>query len=159
MKKIFVIFCLAFFITGFAAAQVAKGGTLYVSVKNVELKASTGFFSATNGTLNYGDRVTVIQVNGKFVEVKSSANAAITGWTASANLSAKQVVSGTTSTATAREVALAGKGFNQEVEKSYKDQQQNLNFADVDRVEAIKVSDAELRKFLEEGRLALGENQ
>ena len=157
MKKFLIILILAVFITGIAAAQVSRGGTLYVSVKSVALKSSTGFFASTRGTLNYGDRVTVIQVSGRFVEIRSAANSSLTGWTASANLSAKQVVSGTTSTATAREVALAGKGFNQEVEQSYKNQQRNLNYADVDRVEAVTLNEAALRRFLEEGRLAMGD--
>ena len=157
MKKILVLFCLVLFITGLAAAQVAKGGTLYVAVKSVALKSSSGFFASTRGTLNLGDRVTVLQVSGKFVEVRSVSNASLTGWTAATNLSAKQVVAGTSSTATAREVALAGKGFNQEVEQSYKTQQRNLNYADVDRVEAIRFNEDELKKFLEDGRLFLGD--
>jgi len=157
MKKLFIIFCLVLFVTGFAAAQVSAGGTLYVAVKNVALKSSTGFFASTKGTLNYGDRVTVVRVNGRFVEVRSAANSSLTGWTASANLSARQVVSGSTNTASAREVALAGKGFNQEVENSYRSQQ-SVNYADVDRTEAITVNEADLRRFLEEGRLSMGDN-
>jgi len=157
MKKVFIVFCLVLFVTGFAAAQVSRGGTLYVAVKNVALKSSTGFFAGTRGNLAYGDRVTVLQVSGKFVEVRSAANSSLTGWTASANLSARQVVSGTSSTASAREVALAGKGFNQEVENSYRSQQ-SINYADVDRTEAITVSENDLRRFLEEGRLSMGDN-
>jgi len=157
MKNFLVVFCLALFVTGFASAQVSVGGTLYVAVKNAALKSSTGFFASTRGTLNYGDRVTVIRVDGRFVEVRSTANSSLTGWIASANLSARQVVSGTTSTASAREVALAGKGFNQEVENSYKSQK-NVNYADVDRTEMITVNEADLRRFLEEGRLSMGGN-
>jgi len=157
MKKVLIGFCLVLFITGLVSAQVRAGGTLYVGVKTVDLKSGTGFFASNRGRLNYGDQVTVIQVNGKFVEVRSAANSSLTGWTASANMSTRQVVAGTTSTATAREVALAGKGFNQEVEASYRTQQ-NLNYADVDRVEAITVNLDALRRFLEEGRLAMGDN-
>jgi hypothetical protein len=157
MKKCFIVLCLFLLITGFAAAQVSTGGTLYVSVRQVALKSSTGFFASTRGTLNYGDRVTVVRVNGRFVEVRSATNSSVTGWTASANLSARQVVAGNTSTATAREVALAGKGFNQEVEQSYRNQNRSLNYADVDRVEAVTVNETELRRFLEDGRLRMGE--
>jgi len=157
MKKILFVFCLILLVSGIAAAQVSRGGTLYVAVKTVDLKSGTGFFASNRGKLNYGDRVTVIQVSGKFVEVRSAANSSLTGWTATSNLSARQVVAGTSSTATAREVALAGKGFNQEVEQSYKNQQRNLNYADVDRVEAITIREADLRRFLEEGRLAMGD--
>jgi len=157
MKKVFIVFCLVFWAAGFAAAQVSAGGTLYVAVKSAALKSSTGWFASTKGSLTYGDRVTVLRVSGKFVEVRSAANASLSGWTASANLSAKQVVSGSTNSASAKEVALAGKGFNQEVENSYK-LKQRVNYADVDKTEAITVSEADLRRFLEEGRLSMGDN-
>nr|AGS51956.1 hypothetical protein [uncultured bacterium contig00003] len=156
MKKLITVFILCLFATGFTAAQVSRGGTLYVATKTVALKSGTGFFASTRATLNYGDRVTVLAVSGKFVEVRSAANSSLSGWTASANLSAKQIVSGNTNTATAREVALAGKGFNQEVENSYK-RQGNLNYADVDRIEALTVTEADLKRFLEQGRLAMGD--
>jgi uncharacterized protein YgiM (DUF1202 family) len=158
MKKVVIIFCLGLFAAGFAAAQVGAGGTLYVSVKTLALKSGTGAFAGNSGTLNYGDKVTVTKVDGKFVEVRSTVDTSLTGWAATSNFSAKQIVSASSSTASAREVALAGKGFSQEVENSYNSQQANLNYADVDRTEAITVSDEELRKFLEEGRLKMGDN-
>jgi len=156
MKKLVIVFCLTLCITGFAAAQLARGGTLYVAIKTVSLKSSTGFFASNRGTLNYGDRVTVLQIDGRFAEVRSVTNASLTGWTASANLSARQIVPGNTATVSVRETAMAGKGFNQEVEDSYK-KQGNLNYADVDRVEAITVSEANFRRFLEEGHLSMGD--
>ncbi|MCL2764526.1 MAG: hypothetical protein FWD40_04525 [Treponema sp.] len=158
MRKLLFVFCLTLLVTGFTFAQVSRGGTLYVATRTADLKSRTGFFASSRGILNYGDRVTVLQVSGKFVEVRNAANSSLTGWTASANLSARQVVQGTSSTATAREVALAGKGFNQEVEQSYRTQQSSLNYADVDRIEAITVNVDQLRRFLEEGRLAMGDN-
>ena len=157
MRKLMIVLCLALFIAGLVSAQVSRGSAMYVAVKTVTLKSSTGFFASNRGTLNYGDRVTVLQVNGRYVEVRSASNSTLTGWTASANLTARQVVSGNTSSASAREVALAGKGFNQDVENSYRSQG-NLNYADVDRVEAITVSETDLRQFLEEGRLSTGDN-
>jgi len=156
MKRVILMLALVLITAGFAAAQASKGGTMYVAVKTVTLKASTGLFAGTKGTLNYGDRVTVLQINGKNAEVRSAANSSITGWTATANLSAKQIVSGNTNTASAKEVALAGKGFNQEVENSYKSKGK-ANYADVDKVEAISVNESVLKKFLEDGRLSMGE--
>jgi hypothetical protein len=157
MKKLSVFMIMSFATVGFLSAQVARGGTLYVAVKTVTLKSSTGFFATNRGTLNYGDVVTVLQVSGKFVEVRSAANSSLTGWTASANLSAKQIVSGNTSSVSARETALAGKGFNQEVEDAYKTKG-NLNYADVDRVEAVTVRETDLLRFLEDGHLSKGDN-
>jgi len=158
VKKILIVFCLVLFVTGLAAAQIRAGGTLYVAVKTVTLKSGTGFFASNRGTLNYGDRVTVIRVDGRFVEVRSAANSSVTGWTATANMSVRQVVSGSSSTATAREVAMAGKGFNRDVEQAFRNQNRNLNYADVDRVEAITIQESAFRRFLEEGRLRMGGN-
>jgi len=155
MKRVILMLGLALITAGFAAAQASKGGTMYVAVKTVALKSSTGFFAGAKGTLNYGDRVTILQINGKNAEVRSVANSSITGWTATANLSAKQIVSGNTNTASAKEVALAGKGFNQEVENSYKSKGK-ANYADVDKVEALSVNETALKKFLEDGRLSMG---
>lgn len=159
MRKIFV-FCVAFFVVAAALqGQAAKGGTMYVAAKSIELKSSTGFFASAKGTLAYGAAVTVLQINGKWAEVQSSANASVSGWTAVANLSAKRIVStgGTTAGgATASEVALAGKGFNQEIENAYK-AKGRLNYADVDRTEAQKVSKKELQDFIVAGHLSQGD--
>ena len=157
MKRFLAVLCMVFLVAGFAAAQAQPGGTLYVSVKSAELKSGTGHFSNTKGHLDLGDQVTVVQVNGKNIEVRSVKNSSLTGWTSSANFSTRPVIAGASSTATAREVALAGKGLTREVEQEYKKQQQNLNYADVDKVEAITVNNAELKRFLDEGRLKTGE--
>ncbi|MCL2808922.1 MAG: hypothetical protein FWD24_02515 [Treponema sp.] len=158
MKKLLLILFLGLIITGLAAAQVARGGTLYVAVRTVDLKSSTGFFASNRGRLNYGDRVTVIQVSGRFVEVRSAVNPSLTGWTPSANMSVRQIVTGTTSTETTREVALAGKGFDQEIEDAYRTQNRELNYSAVNEVESLIINEDQLIRFLEEGRLSMGDN-
>ena len=156
MKRI-VILCIFFVCVAFtAAAQFSRGGTLYASTKSLALKASTGFFARTNGNLVYGDQVTVLQVSGKWVEVRSAANASLSGWTASANLTARRITSGNTITATASEIGLAGKGFNEEIENAYKSEGQ-LNYADVDKTETAGVTEDNLHQFLIDGRLSTGE--
>jgi hypothetical protein len=157
MKKIVVVFCLCVCCAAVLSAQAVKGGTMYVAAKTIELKSSTGFFASGKGSLAYGAAVTVLQVNGKWAEVKSVTGSSVTGWTAVANLSAKRIVSsGGTGGATASEVALAGKGFNQEIENAYKSGGR-LNYADVDRTEAQKVSKQEMHSFIVEGHLSLGD--
>jgi len=157
MRKIivitFIFVCAG--ITGLAA-QASKGGTMYVTAKTLELKSSSDFFASARGTLRYGAAVTVLRINGKWAEVSSNADSKVSGWTAVANLSAKRIVPGSgASGATANEVALAGKGFNQEIENSYKSGG-SLNYADVDWTEARKVSNEQLRDFIVEGRLSGG---
>ena len=161
MKKVLLIFCFTLFITGLAVAggtaESSSNKTMYVAVKVAELKSGTGAFASTVGTLNYGDSVTVLQTSGRFMQVRSNANSSLTGWTAESNLTTRQVVAGTSSTASASEVAMAARGFNQEVEQEYRTQNRNLNYADVDRVEALTTNNDDLKKFLEEGHLAMGD--
>jgi hypothetical protein len=156
MKKFFVM-CVGLFVMAAALqAQAKAGGTMYVAAKSLELKSSTGFFASARGTLAYGAAVTVLQISGKWAEVRS-ASGSVSGWTTVANLSAKRVVAGSgTGGATANEVALAGKGFNQEIENAYK-AGGALNYADVDRTEAQGVTKQELQNFIVEGRLSQGD--
>jgi len=147
MKKILIVVCLAFFIAGFAAAQVGPNATLYVSVKTIDLKSGK--------KLSYGDKVTVIQVKDKSVEVKSDTDPSITGWAELAKFSSKKIIVGNASTTSAKEVALAGKGFNQDIENSYSTSGQ-VNFDDVDKMEAITADDTALMRFIQEGHLSAG---
>ena len=156
MKRIIIMFCLCICVAAVSLAQAKKGGTMYVATKTLDLKSSTGFFASTKGTLQYGEQVTVLQISGKWAEVRSAASSSLSGWTATANLTAKRIVAGASATASAQEVALAGKGFNQEVENAYKSGGK-LNYEDVDKTEEVSVSLEELREFIVEGRLSLGE--
>jgi len=157
MKRVILVFVLITVTVGFAAAQ-AVGNTLYVNIKTLTLKSGKGFFTANKGTLKYGDKVTVTKIDGKFAEIKSITNSSQTGWTATANLS-KRIVAESSVKASAKELALAGKGFSQETEKSLKTQKKNLNYADVDKTEMRIVREKEVKKFLEEGRLKTGDSQ
>jgi len=161
MRKIVVVFCLCVCVAAALPAQAIKGGTMYVTAKSVELKSSTEFFASVSGTLQYGAAVTVLQINGKWAEVRSTSGSSVTGWTPVANLSAKRIIAGSggaTGGATASEVALAGKGFNQEIENAYK-AGGKLNYADVDEIEKKNVvTNPELKKFIEEGRLFKGDD-
>jgi hypothetical protein len=51
------------------------------------------------------------------------------------------------------EVALAGKGFNPEVESAYRAKHPEMDFAQVDKIEGFKVEPAALQVFIKEGDL------
>ena len=155
MKKLLVLFAFALLASGALFAQMRSGDTAWVSSKTADLKSSTGFFASNRGRLDMAAEVTVLQVKGNWVEVRSRANSSLSGWTASSNLSARRIVASGAG-ASASEIALAGKGFNQEVEDAYR-AQGSLNFDDVDRIEAITVSMDDLYAFVVEGRLNTGE--
>ena len=158
MKRILLLTSLALFLAGAAAAQVSGGSTAYVTAKTLKVKSSTGFFAGARGTLSYGTQVTVLRVNGKWAEIRSAGSPSITGWVASSNLTTRRIsASGGGTSASASEIALAGKGFNEEVENAYK-AGGHLNYADVDKTETLQVSQEDLYQFVTEGHLAAGEN-
>ncbi len=156
MKRRLVLILILLLISVAGYAQSLKGKTMYVSVKSAPVKSSSGFFADTKGTLSYGDSVTVTQEKDKWVEIKAT-KSALTGWTASANLTTKRITASGGASASADELALAGKGFSAEVEKSYR-QGSDLDYADIDAMEKLNVPDGTLRSFITEGRLSAGGN-
>jgi uncharacterized protein YgiM (DUF1202 family) len=158
MKRFVILVSFSMVFVGLTAAQSLVGKTMYVTAKTIELKSSTAFFSDVRGTLEYGDQVTVLQEYGKWAEVKATEKQNISGWIAAANLTSKRLLSsrGTSASASANELALAGKGFNQEVEDAYK-VNGNLNYDAVDAIEKEEIPSRELFNFLLEGHLARGE--
>jgi uncharacterized protein YgiM (DUF1202 family) len=145
---------MAVLLASAAAAQIREGQTVYVTAKSLPVKSGTGFFARTLGTLKYGDPVTVVRINGKWAEIRSSVQ--LNGWVAQANLSTKRVTVSGGSSASSREVAMAGKGFTEEVEDVYKSSH-DVDYRAVDAVEANTVSDEELLAFITEGRLSRGD--
>ncbi len=55
--------------------------------------------------------------------------------------------------ASAGEVALAAKGFNKQVEDSYKAKHGEANFAGVDRMLQLKITPSVVEAFLRKGKL------
>jgi uncharacterized protein YgiM (DUF1202 family) len=154
MKRSLILFTLGILVAAGAAAQ---SRTMYVSAKDAPLKSSTGFFADTLATLNYGDQVTVLRENGRWMEVRPARQTSLTGWMHSDNLTTRRIVqSDTSASASANELALAGKMFTAEVEKSYK-QSTALDYAALDAVEAQTLPPEELYRFLAEGHLSLGD--
>ncbi|MCL1811940.1 MAG: hypothetical protein FWG29_00300 [Treponema sp.] len=155
MKRIIFIsiLCLS------AAALFAQkaGDTNYINVKSANLKSSTGFFASTTGTVAYGDEVRILAISGNYAQVRTTAGNK-TGWIAKSSLTSKRIAaSGSAANASAREIALAGKGFSPEVEAQYKKEGGTINYTAVDEMEKIIISDRDLLNFIEEGRLAKGE--
>jgi hypothetical protein len=157
MRKILLLLVLVLLVSGSLFAQIRAGTTAWVSSKSAPLKSSTWFFASERGSLDMATEVSVLQVNGNWAEVRSRANSALSGWTQMSNLSSRRIVPSGTG-ASASEIALAGKGFNKEVEDAYR-ARGNLNFGDVDRVEAITVPQGELYSFVTSGRLSTGEQR
>jgi hypothetical protein len=157
MKKRIVLIMLGIAVIGGLGAQSLRGRTMYVMTKTAELRASTGFLADTLAILEYGDQVTVLQESGKWLEARWTKRPSLTGWISASSLTTRRIVSsGGGASASADELALAGKGFSAEVENSYKEDAR-VNYAAIDAMEAQRVSKQEIYDFLVEGRLITGE--
>ena len=155
MKRFILIALLCLSAAVIFAQKV--GDTNYINVKSASLKSSTGFFASTTGTVSYGDEVKVLALSGNYAQVRTTTGNK-TGWIAKSSLTSKRIAaSGNTANASAKEIALAGKGFSPEVEAQYKKEGGTINYAAVDEMERINISDRDLLNFIEEGRLSKGE--
>jgi SH3-like domain-containing protein len=156
MKRYVLLFATGLLVLTTLTAQT-RGSTMYVVEKETEVKSGTGLLTEKRGTVVYGEQVTVLQVDGKWSEIRSAGQSAISGWVATSALTSRRiVVTGATTSASASDLALAGKGFSARTEQTYKDAG-SLNYAQVDRMEAETVSNKAMYDFLTEGQLKTGE--
>ena len=137
-----------------AVLPVFAASKLYVAVQNAELKNSPSYFAKTVTTVDYGTQVSVVKTDGKWTQVKSGSS---TGWIATSSLTKKKITaSSSKANASAKEISLAGKGFTQEIENSYKNSS-GTDYASVDKIETITVPTSQEANFLIEGSLNKGE--
>jgi SH3-like domain-containing protein len=139
-----------------AAAGPAFGQSeMSVSVKEAQARSSPSFLGAIVAVLPYGERVPVLGEQAGWTRVRLPS--AGEGWVHSSALTTKRVVlqagsGGVSQSASSSEVALAGKGFNQEVEARYRDEK-GLDYTWVDRMEGFLVSLEQTQAFFLEGGL------
>jgi uncharacterized protein YgiM (DUF1202 family) len=131
--------------------------TLVVKVQSTYVRKEPKFYSSPTATLTAGESVTQLSSQAGWFKVRTSQG--VEGWIHSSavqtgKLKVASMDRSMQTAATADEVALAGKGFNRQVEDEYKSRNKGLNFAEVDRMLKIKVSPDELRRFLMDGKLA-----
>jgi len=148
----FLLFLLILFYIGIPVFSQNIEITRFISIKSAIIKDSPVFFARELGNLPLGNEVTLLSESGKWSRIRSGS---LTGWITSASLSVRRIIaSGTTATAT--EIALAGKGFSPETEMEYR--QNGLDYSMVDFMEQITVQNDELLGFINDGKLSRGEN-
>ena len=138
----------------FVAVLLAE--TLIVKVQTTSVRKEPKFYSPVLATLKAGETVTQISSQAGWFRVRTSQG--VEGWIHSCAVQTKSFTLAAMdksfkTQATAEEVALAGKGFNKQVEDEYKARHKGVSFAEVDRMLKMMVKPEDLRKFLEEGRL------
>ena len=134
---------------------VCRGAqVMSVQVRNGQLRATPSFMGSLVGSVAYGARVEILQQQGEWMKVKDAQSHM--GWMHQSALTKQRIAmsagSGTAQTgASGEELALAGKGFNSDVEAEFKSKNRNIDFTWVDKMEKMKVTPQESSAFLKEG--------
>jgi uncharacterized protein YgiM (DUF1202 family) len=154
MKTSFLLAAVLLFAAGaaFAADQMS------VTVKQTAVRDKPSFLGKTLGTLVYADRVTVLDQSTKGWVKIVGPDGKLQGWVAASALQTKQIVLAAGSEnveqgASSGEVALAGKGFNETVEKEYK-ADGKLDYTWVDYMGKLDVTPDQLSAFISRGGLS-----
>ncbi len=135
-----------------------------VQIRNGVVRSTPTFFGEVVATASYGDRVILRGERGAWKSVTLQSKWA-TGWMHESALTKKEIVlragaSDVRVGASSDEIAIAGKGFNTEVEEEFKRKNRDIDFTWVDRMEQVTFSEEELLRFLREGELSVpGEGQ
>lgn len=150
MRKVLLGVLAIAFIAGSAWAA-----SMNVQVREVDVKSSPNYLSSSIGKLNYGAKVETSGEEGSWVKISSPSGwiprTAITKHKVDVNADAKFSGRG----ASHDETALAGKGFNPQVEAEYKRQNPNMAaaYSKVNWLEAQTVPLPQLNAFAAAGKL------
>ena len=142
------------------AMALDVGDQVRISVRETELRSSAGFLSRVTAKLAYLDEVTILTVQNDWLQVEVRETRA-TGWIHSSSVAEPKELqltgggSGQRSGASNREIALAGRGFNEQVEEQIKTDSDLAPYFDVvDEMEGY-IMDAETAiTFLRDAGLA-----
>ncbi len=123
-----------------------------VQVRDGQVRGTPSFLGKIVGRVSYGQSISVIGASGDWNKV---AYAGVQGWIHSsaltnADLGLRSGSGQTPSSVSGQEMALAGKGFNAQVEQKYR-QTHGGDYASVDRMERNAIKTDRLMAFLKEG--------
>jgi uncharacterized protein YgiM (DUF1202 family) len=129
---------------------------MLVQVKTGQLRDAPSFLGKIVAPLSYGEKVTMVQQKGDWMKVTSSHGVA--GWVHGSALTAKRVKMTAGSqdakvAASGDEMALAGKGFNKDVEADFKSKNKDIDYAWVDSMGGMVITPQETARFVNEGGL------
>ena len=131
-----------------ATVAFAASSAMSVQVRETHVREKPTFLGKIVAALSYGDQVEILEEKGAWRRTEQ-------GWLHQSALSSKKIVlkagaADVEGSASSSEVALAGKGFNKQVEDEYR-QRKGLDYTWVDRMETYTVTSGRTMKFLQEG--------
>jgi len=138
-------------------AYAAPNDQMSVQVRETQVRSTPSFMGKVLATLEYGERVEVTEKSRGWARVDVPGGGG-SGWVNLSALSEKRIVlkagsADVDKTASGGEVALAGKGFNEQVEARY-ESQNDLDYTWIDRMEGYDVPVSRRVSFLLEGGLS-----
>lgn len=146
----FISFLTVIFIPAFLHAETVK-----VITKENAIREQCRFFAPIKLIVHYDDELTVITTKDDWFEVRFGN---IEGCIHKSAVEKKafsfsKLMAPKTKSATEEEVALAGKGFNPQVERSYRNKHPQMNFYLVDRIEKYRIPEGKVMRFINNGGL------
>lgn len=160
IRKI-VLLCLVALGASLVFAAGPSRDKMYVCVGNAAVKEKDAVNSKQLATVYYGDCVIVVKTNknASWTLIKLESKPELQGWVPSSSLVEKKIAAtGKSSSANAKEIALAGKGLNSTIEDVYS-MEYDIDYSKVDKVESNLISYDNLAGFLKEGGLNGGEEE
>ena len=156
-RKIIFLTILLILCTGFAAYAVVQK-MMSVQVKKGAVRSRPSFLGKIIERLQYGDRVQVKGEKRKCLRIGLQSGTG-EGWMHASALSKKKIIltagaEDVSRAASSDEIALAGKGFNKQVEGEFRVKNPNLDFSWIDRMETYVVSQAQMQTFIKAGGLS-----
>ncbi len=148
MRKLFVFAILV-------AAGMVIAQTVTVKVKETKVRSSPKFYARSIYGAKIGDKLEKIGEARAWYKVETPDGEI--GWVHSSAIETKKLklASGewVETEASPEEVALAGKGFNEDVEAEYRKTHGDLDYTWVDKMEKIEIPEPEILDFLKKGKL------
>ena len=140
-----------------ATAAASSGETAYVQIKTTKLMDQAKLWGKPVTTLSYGDAVEITGSEPKAGWIQVKTKSGKSGYLHQSALSSQRIVLRSGGSAGGNsdqsDVVLAGKGFNNEVERQFASGNSTVDFNAVDQMEQLRVSPAELAQFIKQGQL------
>lgn len=138
---------------GLVVASAVAAQVMSVQVQEGQIRATPSFVGKIVAKVGYGQKVQVVEKRGDWQQVTGGSGA---GWMHVSALSSKNLSlrsgEGAPSSVSGQEMALAGKGFNAQVEQQYR-QSHGGNFKAVDLMAQNSISSEQLMAFLRAGEV------
>lgn len=153
MRPSILFLLLATLMLAPAFASQANAESMNVQVKEADVRSAPSFLAKIIAKLPYGRAVNTQGKQGNWVKV--TAPKAGSGFVHESALTTEDIAlssgGNVGSGASSDEVALAGKGFNQQTETAYRRANPGLSYQWINKMEQINVSPQQSQAFLEAG--------